>query len=169
MRPRIHHAFFAEVAQIDAVRTRAEHGPAQIQSGFDDDFDEIVVVSQPSGTRQSDRLEKAAVFIPSQVEDPTFDVLRQLAAGGQLDTKLSLVWAMKDLEALGLLARGTGEPLIRSGDRLVSLRDRTMRIVQTIRTPPGLYVTEVRPAWGIAQHRDLFVVSFQDRTQGTPA
>jgi len=154
---------------LDAVATRAETGPSSLQSGFDDDFQEIIVVSSATGQRQNDRLEQPSIFIPSQVEDPVFDVLRQMATGGQLDTKLTLVWACKDLEALGLLVPDTGEPLVRQSDRLVSIRDRCMNVIQTVRTPPGLYVQEVRPLWGVAQRRDLWVVSFKDRTQGSPA
>jgi hypothetical protein len=166
MRPRLHHPFFAEIAMLDAVGTRAEHGPAQIQSGFDDDFQEIFVVESTEGARQNERLEQPSLFIPSQIEDPVFDILRQLATGAQLDTKLSLIWACKDLEALGLLVPETGEPVVRSSDRLVSIRDKSMGVVQVVRTPPGLYVTEVRPLWGLAQRRDLFIVSFEDRKQG---
>jgi hypothetical protein len=150
---------------LDAVATRAEHGPAQIQSGFDDDFQEIVVV-EALGVRHDDRLEQTSIFIPSQVETPVFDILRQLATGSQLDTKLNLIWAVKDLEAMGLIVPGTGEPVVRPSDRLVSIRDKNMKMVQIVRTPPGLYVSEVRPLWGIAQRRDLFVVSFEDRKQG---
>jgi hypothetical protein len=169
MRPRIHHAFMAEIRMLDAVATRAETGPAQLQSGFDDEFQEIVVVSTPAGRRHTERREQPPVFVPSQVEDPTFDVLRQLATGAQLDTKLTLVWAAKDLVRLGLIVPETGEPLIRQNDRLVSIRDRHLNVVQEIRTPPGLYVTEVRPLWGIAQRRDLWLVNLQDRAQGSPA
>lgn len=150
---------------LDAVATRAETGTG-FSAGFDDDFQEIVVVSTPQG-RKTDRDELASVFIPSQIEDPTFDVLRQLAGGAQLDTKLTVVWAMKDLLALGLVVPETGEPRVRQNDRLVSIRDKHMNLVQAIRTPPGLYVLEVRPTWGVAQARDLFVVSFQDRQQGS--
>lgn len=165
MRPRIHHAFFAEIVCLDAIATRAET-PAQLASGFDDDFGEIVVVSTPQGEREIERLEQEPVFIPSQIENPVFDILRQLATGAQLDTKLTLVWAVKDLEAMGLLVPSTGEPAIRQNDRLVSIRDKDMRMVQVIRTPPGLYVSEVKPLFGIAQRRDLFIVAFEDRQQG---
>lgn len=150
---------------LDAVATRIEHGPANIESGFDDDFGEIVVVSTPSGTRQSEKLEQPPIFIPSQIENPVFDILQQMNTGAQLDTKLVLVWAHKDLVALDLITP-TGEPLVRANDRLVSIRDKRMRLVEAIRTPPGLYVTEVRPLFGVAQRRDLFLISFEDRKQG---
>jgi hypothetical protein len=155
-----------EIAMIDAVATRVERGPSNIQSGYDDDFGEIVVVSAPSGSRQSEKLEQPSMFIPSQIENPVFDILQQMSAGAQLDTKLKLVWAYKDLVALDLMTE-SGEPLVRTNDRLVSIRDRQMRLIETIRTPPGLYVTEVLPLFGIAQRRDLYIVSFEDRKQGS--
>ncbi len=165
MKPRIHHPFYAELAMIDAVATRVERGPSNIQSGFDDDFGEIVVVSAPSGARTSEKLEQPSIFIPSQIENPVFDLLQQMTTGAQLDTKLVLVWAHKDLVALDLITP-TGEPLVRANDRLVSIRDKNFRVVEIVRTPPGLYVTEVRPLFGLAQRRDLFLVSFEDRKQG---
>jgi hypothetical protein len=165
VKPRLHHPFYAEIAMLDAVATRAERGPANIQSGFDDDFREIVVVSTLSGTDLSEKLEQPPLFIPSQIENPVFDLLQQMNTGAQLDTKLVLVWTHKDLVALDLITP-TGEPLVRANDRLVSIRDKNFRVVEIIRTPPGLYVTEVRPLFGLAQRRDLFLVSFEDRKQG---
>ena len=153
---------------LDAVATRAATEQSadtpEIVSGYDDDFKEIVVVSAP--TRTSERQEQDSIFVPSQIESPSLEMLEQMAAGNVPDSKMMLVWARKDLEELHLIVPETGECLVRVNDRLVSIRDKCMNLIQAIRSPPGLYVTEVRPTWGIAGHRDLFVVTLDDREQG---
>ncbi len=153
---------------LDAVATRNETEqstdvPALV-SGFDDDFKEVVVFSSPQ--RTSGRLEQEPILIPSQIESPTFEALQQMSAGNLPDYKMTLVWARKDLEELDLIVPETGECLVRVNDRLVALYDKCMNLIQEIRTPPGLYVTEVRPTWGIAGHRDLFLITLDDREQG---
>jgi len=153
---------------LDAVATRAvtEQSPdaPEVTGGYDDDFKEIVVVSNP--TRTTQRKEQEPLFIPSQIEAPTFEALMQMSAGNVPEFKLSLVWARKDLEAMSLIVPETGECLVRVNDRVVSIRDKCMNLIQTIRTLPGLYVTEVKPTWGLAGHRDLFIVALDDREQG---
>jgi hypothetical protein len=169
MRPRILHPFYVEVAMLDAVATREETEQSddvpELVSGFDDDFKEVIVFSSPAG-RTSGRLEQVPLFIPSQIESPSFEALQQMSAGNMPDYKFTLVWARKDLECLNLIVPETGECLVRVNDRVVSIRDKCLHVIQTIRTPPGLYVTEVRPTWGIAGHRDLFLVTLDDREQG---
>ncbi len=85
---------------LDAVATRAETEQSpdvpQLVSGFDDDFKEVVVFTNP--TRTSGRLEQDPILIPSQVESPTFEMLEQMSAGNLPDFKITLVWARKDLE-----------------------------------------------------------------------
>jgi hypothetical protein len=39
----------------------------------------------------------------------------------------------------------SGDALVRPGDRLAALYDKAGALVQAVRTPPGLYVTEARP------------------------
>ncbi|NVJ28865.1 hypothetical protein HUW62_47535, partial [Myxococcus sp. AM011] len=62
-----------------------------------------------------------------------------------------------------------GDALIRPSDRLGALYDVTGALVQAVRTPPGLYVTEARPT-GFGLHRrrprrNLLLVTFNDRPQ----
>jgi hypothetical protein len=78
------------------------------------------------------------------------------------------VFHFHDLERLGLVDPDTGDALLRTGDRLVALRDiRTGDVVQAIRTPPGLYITEPQPqSFGIGRHRNLFFAIFDERALG---
>ena len=54
-----------------------------------------------------------------------------------------------------------------SGDRLGGLYDKAGDLVQAVRTPPGLYVTEARPSgFGLNMarpRRNLLMVTFEDR------
>ena len=56
----------------------------------------------------------------------------------------------------------------RIGDRLVAIVDpNTGLVMQAVPTPPGLYVTEARPAsFGLsARVRNLLLVTFESRDQ----
>ena len=72
-----------------------------------------------------------------------------------------------ELERRLLVDEVSGDALIRPGDRLGGIYDRANNLVQAIRTPPGLFVTEARPI-GFGLHRiqprrNLLLVTFQDR------
>lgn len=72
-----------------------------------------------------------------------------------------------DLEQLGLVEPTTGDALLQIGDRLVALRDfRTGELVQAIRTPPGLYLTEAQPEFGLGLRRNLLLTTFLERSLG---
>jgi hypothetical protein len=163
VRPRLHFAFLLEVAQLDAVATRAD-------GDYDDVLKEVRVTTE-AGVRTPGRQEQPTVLIPSQIELPTLEALVQMSAGNMPDMKLTAVWAMKDLERLGLVVPETGELLVRVADRIVSVRenDECKRVIQVVRTPPGLYVTNVQPVFGMAATRDLFLVTLDDREQTTHA
>lgn len=150
---------------LDAVATAAATGGGLVSSGFDEDFKEIVVLSTPK--RTDERQEQESIFIPSQIESDSYEMLVQMSAGNMPDTKAQLVWARKDLVELGLIVPETGECLVRVNDRVVSIRDNCKNVLLSVRTPPGLYVTEVRPTWGLSSVGDLFIVTLDDREQAS--
>lgn len=89
------------------------------------------------------------------------------AAGNSPRSRVELVFHFRDLERLGLVDVPSGEASIRPGDRLGALYDKAGTLVQAIRTPPGLYVTEARPI-GFGLHRprpsrNLLLVAFEER------
>lgn len=164
MTPRILFPFWVEVAQLDAVAT-------QNVQGYDTTFEEVRVLSTPARTSQ--RQEKPSVFIPSQIMAPSWEALQQMNAGNIPLSVITLVWSERTLRRLGFIVPDwveapavAGECLIRVNDRVVSIRDKCKKVVQAIRTPPGLYITEMRPIFGVAQQRDFFYVSLGDRQQG---
>ncbi|NVJ28857.1 hypothetical protein HUW62_47470, partial [Myxococcus sp. AM011] len=95
--------------------------------------------------------------------------LRMAPSGNSPRTSFELVFHFRDLERLGLVDAATGDALIRPSDRLGALYDVAGALVQAVRTPPGLYVTEARPT-GFGLHRrrprrNLLLVTFNDRPQ----
>ena len=65
----------------------------------------------------------------------------------------------------------TGEALVRHGVRLAGLYDKAGRLVQAVRTPPGMYATATRPlGFGLGRHRptrNLLLVTFEERRTAT--
>lgn len=170
MRGRLIDPFLVELAQLDTAATAEDPddtGP--LESGYDDDFKEPVVITDTGGDRVSARKEKAAIKIPAQVElgYMNTDVIRPVLGGDSPDTKTIVVFHFADLERLGLVDAATGEAMIRKGDRLVAIYRMNGTLVQTIRTPPGLYATSVAPSsFGIGLDRNLLLVTFEEREQG---
>ncbi|HET9621813.1 MAG TPA: hypothetical protein VFP84_10620 [Kofleriaceae bacterium] len=123
------------------------------------------------GRSHDARREKPAIIVPCQVEVQSFGALTELANGSSPHSHLTLVFHFRDLEQLGLVDPTTGEALLRVGDRLVALRNlHTGDLVQAIRTPPGLYLTEPQPqAFALGQRRNLLFATFEERAQGARA
>ena len=66
-----------------------------------------------------------------------------------------------------MIRPGTGDALLRVNDRLVAIYDLAGRLVQAIRTPPGLYATEVQPqSFGLGLCRNLLLATFEERELG---
>lgn len=172
-RGRLIFPFLAELYQLDTYDTSQDpDGAGPLESGYDPDFREPVnVVSVPGDQIGVDaRVEKAAIRLPCQVEDNMFERMQQYMSGNVPDIDISLVFHFTDLENNGLVDAGTGEAMIRTGDRLGAIYDVKSNLVQEIRNPPGLYAVESRPiGWGMNSghaHRNLLLVMFQDRERG---
>lgn len=143
-------------------------GAGELSSGFDPDFREPVLLdADGDGVAEPFRREHPPVRVPCQVEPEAFQAVRMAAAGNTPRSGFDLVFHFKDLERLGLVDPTTGDALIRPSDRLGGLYDLRGQLVQAVRTPPGLYVTEARPlGFGLSRrrpHRNLLLVSFEDR------
>jgi hypothetical protein len=173
MRGRLIFAFAAELCRLDTAATAADpDGAGPFASGYDPDFRESVVVEADGdgdGVGTPLRREHAPVRVPCQVETKIVEELRATGAGNAPRSRVDLVFHFRDLERLGLVDPETGDALVRPGDRLAAIYDRTGALVQAVRTPPGLYVTEARPVGfglGMARpHRNLLLVAFEDRPQ----
>lgn len=172
MRGKLINPFVAELAQLDTVATAADpDGSSSLASGYDADFREPVIVSDGTTEGVDARQEKNHIYVPCQVEDKTFELMRMYAAGDIPNGMVLLVFHFADLESMGLVDATTGEALIRKNDRLVAIRKcSSLAIVQSVRTPPGLYATETKAvSFGLSGgERNLLVVAFEDREQGVP-
>jgi hypothetical protein len=170
MRGRLLQPFLAELAQLDAATTAADpDGAGPLTSGYDADFQETVLLSTAAGPGRDVRREKPPLHLPCQVEMQSFEALAELASGNSPRSHVVLVFHFRDLERLDLVDRDTGNALLRVGDRLVAIRDRrTGELVQAVRTPPGLYLTEPQPEFGLGGRRNLLIATFAERALGGP-
>jgi len=167
MRGRLINPFLAELARLDTVATAADpDGPGPLTSGYDPDFKETVVIPTPVGGQDA-RREQPPIRLRCQVEVGTIEALQQLASGASPNSKVTLVFHFSDLEQIGLVDPDTGDALLRVNDRLVAIRDLAGNLVQAVRTPPGLYATEVQPqSFGLGLCRNLLLVTFDEREVG---
>lgn len=170
MRGRLIFPFLAELFRLDTAGTANTDpdGAGPLTSSYDPDFKEPVGIdTNDDGIGERIRAEHPAVRIPCQVEPKTFEELRMFAAGNSPRSRVELVFHFRDLERLSLVDAPSGDALVRPGDRLGALHDKAGALVQSVRTPPGLYVTEARPiGFGLHRprpHRNLLLVAFEDR------
>jgi len=168
MRGKLIFPFVAEIHRSDHKAMALGDPASGIGPGYDDDFKESVLIdSDDDGIAEPFRREYPPVRVPCQVEPEAFDALRMAPPGNTPRSSFDLVLHFKDLERLGLVDAATGDALIRQSDRLGALYARDGQLVQAVRTPPGLYVTEARPiGFGLCRRRpsrNLLLVSFEDR------
>ena len=170
MRGRLIFAFLAEVARLDtlAIAQVDPDGPGPSTSGYDPDFKESVLVdADDDGIGERVRKEHPPVRLRCQVEPEAFEELHMFASGNAPHSRIVLVFHFRDLEQQGLVDAATGDALIRPGDRLAAIYDLNQVLVQAIRNPPGLFVTEARPiGFGLnlaKPSRNLLLVSFSNR------
>jgi len=173
MRGKLINPFLAELARLDTAATAADpDGAGALDSGYDDDFREVVRVSDGGVTEAgvSARKEKTSILVPCQVEtEDAFDQMRMFASGNIPQFQIALCFHFRDLEEMGLVDSVTGLPLIRVNDRLVAIRKcPSGDLIQTVPDPPGLYATEPQPrSFGLSGgERNLLLVTFEDREQG---
>lgn len=167
------HLIFTFVAELHRLDTRAmasvdPDGAGPLLGGFDPDFQEPVLIdADDDGVAEPFRREHPPIRVPCQVEPEALEAVRMTLAGNAPRSSLDLVFHFRDLERLGLVDAATGTTLIRPNDRLGALYTRDGLLVETVRTPPGLYVTEARPSgYGLDRRRprrNLLIVSLQDR------
>lgn len=169
MRGRLLQVFLAELAQLDPAATAVDpDGPGALTSGYDPDFQETVLLPSTGGLGQDARREKPPIRVPCQIEVQAFSELVELATGNSPRSRLVLVFHFADLERLGLVDPVTGDARLRTGDRLVAIRDRRSgEVIQAVRTPPGLYLTEPQPQFGLGRRRNLLLATFGERALGT--
>ena len=174
MRGRLIFRFLAEVHRLDTASTSTvdPDGTGPLSSGYDPDFKETVLVdSDDDGIGERVREEHPPIRVPCQVDTKAFEELQMMASGNSPKSRIDLVFHFKDLERLALVDNATGDALLRPGDRLGAIYDLCGDLVQEVRTPPGLYITESKPiGFGLnlsKPSRNLLMVTFEDRPTGS--
>ena len=169
-RGRLIFPFLADIYRMDFAKT-AEPVGSLLPSGFDTDFRETVPVPQVGQqVGPSSRKEKAVVRLPCQVEPDSWEALQEYLSGNVPRSEVTLIFHFRDLENRGLVDVN-GRALIQVDDRLGGLYRTNGTLVQNVPNPPGLFVKEARPIGlglnGNEPHRNLLLVAFSDREQGT--
>ena len=166
MRGRLIFKFLADLRRLD---TQATSAPGSgLHQGYDADFKEPGLVDRDGdGIAERERIELPFIMVPCQVEPKELENLQMLASGDSPRSNIGLVFHFLDLERLGLVDTQSGQALIRPKDRLAGLYDLCGALIQTIRTPPGLYVTQTLPrGFGLCRSRpcrNLLLVTFEAR------
>jgi hypothetical protein len=165
VRGRLVFPFLAEIYRLDRSETA-------VSPGYDPDFKEPALVDVGNAIGERARSEHPPVRLPCQIEPEDFDALQMFASGDVPQSHLRLLCLFRDLEHAALVDRATGDALIRTGDRLGAIFDSSGDLVQRIRTPPGLYVTEARPiGFGLFMprpRRNLLLLTFSERSTAAP-
>lgn len=171
MRGRLINPFVIELAQLDTAEMDLDPdgsaGP--LTSGFDDDFREPVVLLREDVTDDTTGValrKETLIRVPCQIEPRSFQQLQQLLAGASPNTAIEVIFHFRDLEKLCLVDPDSGEALVRNNDRLCAIFGCQGELVQTIRNPPGLFATQVRPTFGLGRSRNLLIATFEEREQG---
>ena len=163
--------FVARIGLLDTAAMAADpDGAGPLTSGYDPVFKSPIVVKQDADDTvgQVLRIEKI-IEAPCQIDPKVFDSINQVLGGTSPDASIELTFHFKDLERLNLV-HGDGIPRISLADRLDCILTCNGEIVQDIPDPPGLFVSQVRPAgFGLSlinPRRNLLVVTLTDRDQG---
>lgn len=173
-RGRLIFPFSVQLGLLDTDGTRADpDGAGALQSGYDDDFREPVVVPPSSGSVRGTvrRVEVVRTFM-AQVEDDSDEVLQMAASGNNPTNTLGLVFHFADLEAAGAVESGTGVAIIKApGARLIQINNpRTGALIQRYDIVPGYWATQAkRMGFGLGPQSNLLFVLFQERDVSVPA
>jgi hypothetical protein len=156
MKVRLVRPLLVEIAQLDTEASR-----------YDADFQEPALGSPgPDGVGSRTRAETPLVRVPAQVEAGPFERLQQSMGGNLPDTRLVLVFDYDDLVRLALIDPATNETTLRPGDRLVQILNGAGTVLEIFPDPPGMFLTELRPGYGLERYRNILLAFVNDREQG---
>jgi hypothetical protein len=172
---------FVEIEQIDtdATATTDPDGAGPLTSGYDDVFEEPVLVpatEESPGVPQVGSLRgaEATIYVApirleAQIEVDDYNILRQFASGDVPNFELRCVIHYAELELLGLMGPD-GSTTLRKNDRLRRIIDQDGVLLLEVPYPPGLYLRHPQDrSFGLSGGtRNLFVAHFGPRDQGVP-
>jgi hypothetical protein len=157
MRGRLIFPFGIEIRRLDGKSTQT-----------DSLWREPKLVGTTNKIGKLGRKELDPVVIPGQFAvGSDFMALQMLANGNASKTDFKLIFHFADLEERGLVEEATGTSLIRVGDRLsavYNIDDETL--IQAVPDPPGAFIKEAEPRFGLGRQRNLLICTFVSRDQG---
>jgi hypothetical protein len=157
----------AEVFRLDLASTAADpDGAGPLTTGIDPIYREPIKLPSVDRVGSSARKEFAAVKLPVQIEPTSLSRLSMIGTGDASVGRIVGVFLMADLEGLSLVNASTGEALLRRGDRLGAVYKMDGTLIQKITNPPGLFISEVVPLFGLGGDRNLLQVAFESRLPG---
>lgn len=173
-RGRLIFPFEVQLGLLDTDGTRADpDGAGALQSGYDDDFREPVIVPPGSGSaRGTIRRVEVVKTLMAQVEDDSDEVLNIAASGNNPTNTLGLVFHFADLEAAGAVESVSGLAIIKApGARLIQINNpRTGVLIQRYDMAPGYWAVQAkRMGFGLGSESNLLLVVFQERDVSVPA
>lgn len=173
-RGRLIFPFIVELGLLDTVAMAADpDGAGPLQSGYDDEFREPIVVAPGSGSTPGQMLRKETTHrFLAQVEDNTEALMEVMASGNSPTNMLGLVFHYSDLESIGAVELASGKPIIKApGARLISIRDpRTGTLIERYDDAPGFWATQSKSmGFGLGLRRNLLLVVFEERAVSVPA
>lgn len=164
-RGRLIFPFTVELAQLDTAATAADpDGAGPLTSGYDAEFREPRVLHSADRIGTNARKESAPIKLPAQFgSTDAFIKLQMMATGSAGATGFVMLFHFADLEANNLVD-AAGNAKIKVGDRLVAVyRYDDGTLLQKIKTPPGAYITEAAPIFGLNSERNLLQVTIKSR------
>lgn len=168
MRGRLIFPFLAEIARLDQQATAEDpDGAGPATSGYDDIYRETTLLSSDDQLGTDARQDWPLVQIPAQFHSGPmvgqFMSLKEEVGGNVSVASVQVLMAFRDLENLDLVDSVTKTALIKIGDRLNAVYTMDGELIQQIPTPPGLYVTQAIPIFGLGGQRNLLEVTFESR------
>ena len=169
-RGRLVFPFLIDIAQLDTAATAADpDGVGPATSGYDDDFREPIVVPPSDDSSEPGDVHRVETIVQllAQVESDQQGEIVMMLAGKSSNSSRTLIFHFADLERIGMVEVGTGQPKLRApGDRLAAIRNhRTGELIEEIPRVPGWFATEIRSiGFGLGPSRNLLLVRFEERS-----
>jgi hypothetical protein len=164
VRGRLIFPFGIELCLLDPVGTATD-------PGYNSTFQEPEIIPTEDGVGTIGRRELDPIIVPGQFyTQEDFMYLQMVANGNLAQADVRIVFHFRTLEDMGLIEESTGLAKIKVGDRINAVYDKKgVTLIQAIPTPPGLYVIQANPLFGLGSNRNLLAVHFKSRDQGKAA
>lgn len=154
-----------DVYRHDLVATAQDpDGAGALTSGFDPIYREAVLVPSADRLGASARKE-TLVSVPAQVSPTDYRKVHMIRTGDASEARVTAVVFIPDLEQRSLV-RSDGSIVLAKGDRLDAFRKMDGTLIESVPTPPGLYLVEVLPIFGLSGDRNLLELVFMSRREG---